>query len=136
MIILVLDMSCKASNGCGRFEKLGVSNRNRIERGWGLKLGPVRGFILLLLVQVKPAFLQRIHILILGIGVLELVNVVQLMDQKVMVNIVNTSLIPFTIEHTGTATTSTLPVITTSGSVFTDRICRRNIKAAEFTVFR
>ena len=86
-------------------------------------LGPVGGFILLFLVQVKPAFLQRIHLLILRIGVPALVSVVQIMDCKVMVNIGNTSLIPFTIEHAGTAiavataNTDTLPTITTSGQL-------------------
>ena len=131
-IILVLDMSSQASNGCGHLGNLVTHcNRYRIDRGWGLTLIPVRGFILLLLVQVKPAFLQRIHLLILRIGVPALVSVVQIMDCKVMVNIGNTSLIPFTIEHAGTAVavatanTDTLPTITTSGSVAMGHIfCR------------
>ena len=56
-------------------------------------------FLLLLLVQVEPEFLQMIHFLILEIGVTELVNVVQLMDHKVMITIGNTSLILLTIKH-------------------------------------
>ena len=84
-------MSSQASNVCGNFGHLGAHfNRHSIDRGWGLTLGSVRGFVLLLLVQVKPTFIQRIHVLILGIVVPELFNVVQLMDRKVMVAIGNT----------------------------------------------
>ena len=82
-----------------------------------------------------------IHLLILGIGVPALVNVVQLMDRKVMFTIGNTSLIPFTIEHSGTAaaaatsTIATLTAITTPGLVATGRIYCRIITDAEFTAF-
>ena len=51
------------------------------------------------LVQVNPAFLQRIHFLIFRIGVPALVNVVQFMDRKVIITVGNTSIIPFTIKH-------------------------------------
>ena len=105
-------------------------------------LRPVRGFLLLFMVQVKPAFIQRIHILILRIRVPSLVNVVQLIDRKVMVAIGNTSLILFTIDHANTAataaaaTTFTPHTITTSGLGYTGRICCQNITATEFTAFR
>ena len=98
--------------------------------------------MLLLLVQVKPAFIQRIRILILRIRVPALVNVVQLIDRKVTVTIGNTSLILFTIENANTAstaaaaTTSTLHTITTYGSGYMGRIYCQNITAAEFTAFR
>ena len=136
-------MSSQASNGCEHFGHLrDHCNRHIIDRGWLLTLGPVGGFIFLLLVQVKPAFIQRIHILILRIRVPSLVNVVQLIDRKVMFTIGNTSLILFTIYHANTAataaatTTFTPHTITTSGLGYTGRICCQNITAAEFTVFR
>ena len=88
-------MSSQASNGCGNFVHLGTyCNRQRIDRRWGLTLVPEGRIILILLVQLKPEFLQRIHLLIPGIGVPSLFNVVQLMDRKVLVAIGNTSLIP------------------------------------------
>ena len=136
-------MSLQVSNGCGHFGKLGVSNRHRIDRGWGLTLGPVRGLLLIFLFQVKPAFLQRIHFLILRIGVTALVNVVKAMERKVIITIVNTSIIQFTIKHsstddaatTTTTTTDTPTVITTSGLVATGRICLQKITFAKFTAF-
>ena len=134
-------MSFQASNGCGHFRHLGVSNRHSIDRGCGLNLVPVRGFLLLFPVQVDPAFLQRIHFLILGIGVPALVNVVQLMGRKFMIATDNTSLNPIAIKHADTAATAataimaTPPEITTSVLVATGRICRRNITVAEFTAF-
>ena len=134
-------MRIQASNGCGNLGNLGAHcNRHSIGRGWGLMLEPAGGF-LIFLVQVKPEFLQRINFLILRIGVPALVNVVQLMDLKVMAALGNTSMIPFTIKHPGTAavdtttTTATPPAITMSGSVATGRICFRNITSAEFTAF-
>ena len=135
-------MSLQARNGCGHFGNLGISNRHSIDRDWGIMLVPVRVFLFLLLVQVEPAFLQRIHFLIIRIGVPALVNVVQLMGRKVMITTGNTSIIPFTIKHSGTASVAattimaTPPAIITSGSVTTGRICRQNIMVAEFTDFR
>ena len=74
-IILVLDMIIHDSNGCGHFVHLGYHcNSHSIDWGWGLTLVPVGGFILIFLVQVKPVFLQRIHFLILRVGVPALVN--------------------------------------------------------------
>ena len=135
-------MSRQASNGCGHFGHLGVSNRHIIDRDLGLTIGPVRGFLLIFLFQLEPAFLHRIHFMILGIGVPALFNVAQIMDCKVIITTGHTSLIPFTIKHASTAITAataitaTPPTITTSGSVATGRICRQNITVAKFTAFR
>ena len=143
---LVIDISCQTRNGCEHFGHLCVSYRNIINRGWGLTLGQVRGFIFIFLVQVEPAFLQRIHFLILGIRVPALVNVVQIMGRKLIITTGNTSLIPFTIKHSiiiavataaaAGAITATPPAVTTSGLFARSRICWQNITVDEFTAFR
>ena len=136
-------MSSQASNGCGHFGHLRTHfNRHSIDIGWVLTLGTIGGFLLILLVQAKPAFPQIFHLLILGIGEPEVVSIVHIMYHKALVAIGNNYIIPLTIEHTGTtaaaatATTTTLPAITTSGLVATGRICWQNITATEFTAFR